>query len=422
MKKIIQTSLFLFISAFAIGQSVTISPSQTTNQSNAGGENINVIASSNSMGIYGRRFNGTFAAKSPVLNGNELFRVSAGGWYTGVDESQHAAIKFNATENWNISSSGTKITFTTTPNVGTSQVERMVINHNGKVGIGNSSPLGKLHINHLATPTDAHLHLQSTGSSSAVIKATTTNAGEWENHFLTNASAASNVVYWTNSINSSTPLILTGEGDAIIERNASVAGRVSINSNAVPRGELDIIHNTTNLPTSPHINLKTSVNASNGMIRMENSTGSNYFGQYFSLNSGTPANNFVSFDYNGSTSILDMQGNGNVKVSGFTSLGNDAPKIKMKKLTGTTNAAQGGTSLAIAHGIADPTKIIAINVLVKYDPGSPNDAWVGNGYTGSAGYEFSYQYDGGNIYIVNTSGNSAAILSKAIKILVTYEE
>jgi hypothetical protein len=245
MRKIIYSSIFLFVSAFAFGQSVTITPSQTTNQSNTGGENINVTANSNSLGIYGRRFNGTFASKTPVINGNELFRVSAGGWYDATTESQHASIKFNATENWGFFNSGSKITFTTTQNGGTSEVERMVINHNGNVGIGNFTPTAKLHINHLASPSSPTLHLQSTGASSSIIKATSTAFGsEWENHFLNNASAASNLVYWTNSVNSTTPLILTGAGDAVVERNVSVGGFTNLGTGA-PKIKMITITNTT---------------------------------------------------------------------------------------------------------------------------------------------------------------------------------
>lgn len=65
------------------------------------------------------------------------------------------------------------------------------------------------------------------------ITATSTAVGsEWDNHLVNSASAASNLVYWTNSVNSSTPLILTGEGDAIIERNTSIGGFTKLGDDA----------------------------------------------------------------------------------------------------------------------------------------------------------------------------------------------
>lgn len=146
MKKISILAFFLLISSFSFGQSVTILPNKTTSQSDSNGENINVITNSNSLGIFGRRFNGTFVSKTPIQNGDELFRVSSGGWWSPSGESQNAAIKFNASENWNLFGSGSQISFTTTSNGAVAQTERMVINHIGNVGIGIISPLEKLHV------------------------------------------------------------------------------------------------------------------------------------------------------------------------------------------------------------------------------------------------------------------------------------
>lgn len=103
-----------------------------------------------------------------------------------------------------------------------------------KVSIGTAaSATGKVQISHLASASSPTLHLKSTASSSSFIRATSTAIGsEWDNHFINNASAASNLVYWTNSINSSTPLILTGEGDAIVERNATIGGFTKLGGDA----------------------------------------------------------------------------------------------------------------------------------------------------------------------------------------------
>ncbi|MDO9256932.1 MAG: hypothetical protein Q7U54_15535 [Bacteroidales bacterium] len=106
-----------------------------------------------------------------------------------------------------------------------------------------------------------------------------------------------------------------------------------------------------------------------------------------------------------------------LEVNGATKLGTDAPAIKMKKLSGTTGAAQ-GAQISIAHGL-NSEKILAVNVLVQY-------ATVGydvpSSYTLNPGYEFTYYVTPTDIWVWVKSGNSASVVSKPIKILITYEE
>jgi hypothetical protein len=103
--------------------------------------------------------------------------------------------------------------------------------------------------------------------------------------------------------------------------------------------------------------------------------------------------------------------------SDYTVLG-AGPAIKMKKLTGTTNVAEGG-STAVAHGLTQ-AKIISFQTLVTHSA-SPEGA-VPAGYTANAGYEFSESLYDGYVSIENSATNSANILSKAFTVLITYEE
>jgi len=107
-----------------------------------------------------------------------------------------------------------------------------------------------------------------------------------------------------------------------------------------------------------------------------------------------------------------------LEVNGFSKLGTDAPAIKMKKLTGTTGATEGSTIL-IRHGL-NSIKILAVNVLVQAE--ETGDAYIPSSFSEVLGYEFDYYFDSTNIYILSKTGNSDHILSKPIKILVTYEE
>jgi hypothetical protein len=132
----------------------------------------------------------------------------------------------------------------------------------------------------------------------------------------------------------------------------------------------------------------------------------------------------VAYADNISVRKVPLQYNGLLPVTytpnGFTKLGNDAPSIKMKKLTGTTASAQGGT-ITVAHGLT-ASKIISINALVQYGAAGhytmPGDL--------TAGYQFYAYSDTTNINLRlgggEHTGSSANILSKPFTVLITYEE
>ncbi len=92
------------------------------------------------------------------------------------------------------------------------------------------------------------------------------------------------------------------------------------------------------------------------------------------------------------------------------------PAIKIKKLTGTTAATQGGIS-TITHGLTD-AKILSIQVLIEWN-GSGGVVTDGSGIVG---FLFKYQTGSGAITITNSPIQSANILSKPLRILITYEE
>ena len=127
----------------------------------------------------------------------------------------------------------------------------------------------------------------------------------------------------------------------------------------------------------------------------------------------------MSGSNNWTTSGADIYNNnaGNVTLNGFTKLGNDAatPKIKMKKLTGTTTSADNSFFFA-PHGV-DASKILSISTLVtdggyQFLPHSPD-----------AGAIYTVNVDGANIAIgVKTAALSSSVMNKPFKILITYEE
>lgn len=129
------------------------------------------------------------------------------------------------------------------------------------------------------------------------------------------------------------------------------------------------------------------------------------------------AGNTLFLNYHSNAKVQVGNGStGNLDVNGFSNLGDGAPAIKMKKLTGTTSSSSTGTA-TIAHGL-DGTKILSIDVLVEYSTGD----YVPPGYdlSGGSNFKFTYYLGGSNIYIINQT--SPSIVSKPIKIIVTYEQ
>lgn len=103
-------------------------------------------------------------------------------------------------------------------------------------------------------------------------------------------------------------------------------------------------------------------------------------------------------------------------ASGFSTLGEAATGIKMKVLTGTTAAAEGGT-VEIAHGVT-ASKIVLFTAIVK----TSADAGFWPEYQENAGYQFSLLHDSTKVIIKNNSTNSENILEKDIVATVWYKE
>lgn len=113
--------------------------------------------------------------------------------------------------------------------------------------------------------------------------------------------------------------------------------------------------------------------------------------------------------------VGDVNIAGSSATTGFTELGNGAPEIKMKKLTGTTAASQGGI-VNINHGLTS-SKILAVDVLVEGNAGQfypPHSSLIGA--------EYFYSVGNAAISVGLTISNSSLLTSKSIKVLITYEQ
>lgn len=112
-----------------------------------------------------------------------------------------------------------------------------------------------------------------------------------------------------------------------------------------------------------------------------------------------------------------LQVTGDTGLTGYTSLGTGAPAIKQKKLTGTSPAAEGGT-VGIAHGLT-ASKILAVTATIQ-DSNWSDYRLPGDKY--AADCEYYLSISSSNITVALSATNSGYLLSRPVKILITYEE
>ena len=185
-------------------------------------------------------------------------------------------------------------------------------------------------------------------------------------------------------------------------------------------------------PILPEVGLRSKLGTSFSALRFENENGATYF-RLVGTNSESRMEVFnrfilqISNSTSGITDRLTILNNGKVgistnspqsdfEVNGFSKLGSDAPAIKVKKLLGTSSAFQGG-AVSVAHGLT-ASKILNVSVVLDFG----TNTFIPSSYNFNPGYEFDWYSDATNIIVTNKSNNSGSVLSKPVKILITYEE
>jgi hypothetical protein len=207
----------------------------------------------------------------------------------------------------------------------------------------------------------------------------------------------------------------TGRLDFFTNGTTSANKTGSVLGMSVVNGRVGVGSSTANSPDFPlHVTSSTSTTSS--------TTGAFAIGETNSFHSTFDRNNIEAWN-NTSGSVLYLNyysnakvqiGNGstgNLDVNGFSNLGDGAPAIKMKKLTGTTAAT---ATTTIPHGLTD-SKILSVDVHVL---GSTGDYYGPNSAYGS-GFNFAWKINGANIEL-NFVGSS--LQGRAYKVLLTYEQ
>lgn len=100
-----------------------------------------------------------------------------------------------------------------------------------------------------------------------------------------------------------------------------------------------------------------------------------------------------------------------VDASGFVGI-SDGPKVKTKKLTGTTNGSTGATS-SILHGV-NASKILNVSVVVTEGTNR-----IPPGYADTTRY-YTIVWDDSGVIISNGAG-ATNILAKPVVVFITYE-
>jgi hypothetical protein len=200
---------------------------------------------------------------------------------------------------------------------------------------------------------------------------------------------------------------------------------IDVTANRVAFGDLEAQNNGTKLEIDDATGLIkfSNVNALSGLYVDTSANALTY--KDGSILAGYDSVNGLAYFGEGTLNILTATGNVGIgtttpdvalDVNGFTQLGSDAPKIKVKKLTGTTGAAE-GNAVNVAHGLTGG-KILAVTAVVF---SAANVGWLLE-TTSDAGYQYHVKFDATNVVVTNHATNSENILSKSFTLTLIYEE
>lgn len=138
---------------------------------------------------------------------------------------------------------------------------------------------------------------------------------------------------------------------------------------------------------------------------------------FYSRGSGT---NILSLRGDGRVGVLTSQPSAAFEVNGYTKLGKQAPKIKMKKLTG--DIVETGSSQFVVTDIPFVNKILAVDIFVFNES---------SGYSYPPGVNYNYrlwvdieaeQELGGENHRISLLDLTNSVRGQPYTILITYEE
>lgn len=395
MKKInLLLSVILLSTGIGFGQSITLSPTGANGRQGIGietpGTTLEVASQTSGSGINISGLGNGFKSGRLSFWSD---RLAANEWRPGFIQSANNGI---FTGRLDFYTNGTGIG----SNVGAVRIMSVT---NAGVGVGTTTPFQKLHVkdgNMLVEDTTPFLEFRNTGDAGANGIRFATSTGSTRGRIMyTPTSVSSGVINITEGTNSTEGIFVTDGKVGLNEDDPSATFHISANSQ----------------PATPHLRFFENNNGLADNITFENNAVTAKWHIKAQANNTADNANFV-INATNSGDVLSLKGNGNIGHLGYTNLGDNAPKIKMKKLTGTTALTE-GASVNIPHGLG-ATKILAVDIHINYS----TTAYVGNSHLRFAGYQSDYIHDSTNIRVYNVAGNSVNILGKPVTILITYEE
>ncbi len=370
-----------------------------------------------------------FNVETNDVNVMGLFRnTNAAGWsglhFHNLNSTGQAHFGFANASTATFANMGYAGTITAHPFVlSTNNLERLRIAADGNVGIGTNVTNVRLQV--AADQADVLSNFYNSN-------ATGYSGIHYDNNNGARAHmgmAGSTATFWANmgyaGTVSSHPFVLTTNN---VERlRVDVAGNVGIGTTA-PGYKLDVQDATqavARLTSFNHVNgsvlvLNNTTVGTNSLGAINFTDGGTTWGQVgyhatngLTLRSGNAERVRIATD--GKVGIGTATPTSELEVNGFTKHGTNAPAIKQIEFTGTTATTE-GAFVDIAHGLT-ASKIMDVRVLIEYTAGN----WITTGYTINPEYLADYVIGATNIRLYNHNGSSGSILSKPVKILVTYK-
>ena len=130
--------------------------------------------------------------------------------------------------------------------------------------------------------------------------------------------------------------------------------------------------------------------------------------------------NILSLRGDGRVGVLTSQPDAEFEVNGYTKLGSQAPKIKMKKLTG--DIAESGSSQFVFTDIPFVNKILAVDIFV-FNESSGHSYPPGVNYNYRLWVDIEAEQDfGGQNHRISLLDLTSSVRGQPYTILITYEE
>jgi len=287
--------------------------------------------------------------------------------------------------------------------------DAMVISNSGNVGIGTDVNSGYRTYSYLDNTDTSKINLGSYSKFNITDDLTINNTGTFNFVYPDIATTKTNAGY------------IRGISSAVYRNGLASNTDDGTLTNAYGiynvYGHFDVV--PTNSPTTtnfygmylfPFARTGTITNLYDLYIASKSTGGTvtNHWGIY---QAGTSALNYFGGNVGIGTNTPDVA----LDVNGYTQLGGDAPKVKMKRISGTTASTQGGIS-SVVHGVTG-SKIISFTLKIFIAGSVGIDA-----NHSEAGYVAKIYHDVSQFTVGNTASSSINILSVPFQIVFWYEE